>query len=48
MANPDEFPVLAKAAHHVENRKRGTTGLGALLAPDRRIVPIKPAAAAFN
>ena len=33
--------VAITAAHYVENRKRGTIGLGALLAPDRKIVPIE-------
>lgn len=33
--------VAITAAHYVENRKRGTTGLGALLATDRKFVPIE-------
>jgi len=30
--------VAITAAHYVENRKRGTTGLGALLAQDRKML----------
>jgi hypothetical protein len=33
--------VAITAAHYVENRKRGTTGFGALLATDRKFVPIE-------
>jgi len=30
--------VAITAPHYVENRKRGTTGLGALLAQDRKML----------
>jgi integrase len=40
--------VAITAAHYVENRKRGTTGLGALLAKNRKIVPLEEATATVS